>query len=992
LKRARPLLLALSLLLVPSSGWGGTCLSTGSGSWSNPTVWIGCDGPIPGPLDSVLIQPGHAITYDANTVSGDTIYEVSVQSGGSLTFAPGDHRMQIGKTDVTGFQVEGTLSVANGTTIVFTSTIDHPGFYLGNNSEFNSDGVSIGALRSVTSFSTPGSTSICGGTQEWDLGISPSPAGLAPGDLVQLATGAAQGRMYEIMAVSSGSLTLCPDLPDNLSRGPRLTPHAPTSAILQPGTAPAQVAAAGDRLWAWHPWRIVKAGPHEWGLDEIFPPLFENAGRFEWVGGDFSGFGELPDGPGIDLRCSNGRPPVILKHNNFHDYQQGINVAAGASPDSGCDRPNLTWNVIHDGTVDDGSGNLVVHRSEGGPVTGGVIAWNTLYRTSHVDISLNPVGYVNPAVGFDIAYNTGFQLGTSGAGECDFIETDVMQETVVQFNRGWSVSQGCGGIAAKPFSAVDSFKNNLYRGNFIQGARHGLDVSAIDNLYRDNVVQGNYVTDTYWYSIRGWAAYGNVLRGWSEGNDADGVNNLYGLSAVTSEGNFLDGAGSARADQGIFLADRGNLQVPTWIRNNVIRGLADLTGLGACVLMADSSEAHSAEMLHNVCDCNQKSGCNGFYIRPWFLPASAVTVDVIDNVVFNLQTSPTGFGASARSDTTSTVVTNRLLNLTRWPSGALPATGVWSTVSGEVARNPRFVDANSNFNYLPSSKELGAGSTPPGSSIGVRYASFDATLYPAFLRAVMTVPASIANDTLADADQDGVPDDIDDCPATADPLQRDSDGDRFGDVCDCDPLNASVYPGAPQICDGLDDECNDPLWPAVPAGEADGDGDHFPVCNDCNDSNPFVYPGAPQLCDGINNDCNAAGWPAVPANELDADLDGVSFCQGDCNDANALVWSSPGNVANLVLSGAGSTSLVWDSQAMLAGPETTYNLASGSIASGGPSFPSAVCLQSSGTTGYTDTRVPARGAGFWYLVRGRNSCGIGSFGSAARDTGITACP
>ena len=41
---------------------------------------------------------------------------------------------------------------------------------------------------------------------------------------------------------------------------------------------------------------------------------------------------------------------------------------------------------------------------------------------------------------------------------------------------------------------------------------------------------------------------------------------------------------------------------------------------------------------------------------------------------------------------------------------------------------------------------------------------------------------------------------------------------------------------------------------------------------------PNVYPGAPQLCDGKNNDCSAPGWPAVPGNEVDADGDGFRVC------------------------------------------------------------------------------------------------------------------
>jgi subtilisin family serine protease/sugar lactone lactonase YvrE len=59
---------------------------------------------------------------------------------------------------------------------------------------------------------------------------------------------------------------------------------------------------------------------------------------------------------------------------------------------------------------------------------------------------------------------------------------------------------------------------------------------------------------------------------------------------------------------------------------------------------------------------------------------------------------------------------------------------------------------------------------------------------------------------LPDADQDGVPDGTDDCPAAYDPLQQDSDGDGLGDVCDDCP--SVPDPGqADSDGDGAGDAC-----------------------------------------------------------------------------------------------------------------------------------------------------------------------------------------
>ncbi|HET6372851.1 MAG TPA: putative metal-binding motif-containing protein, partial [Candidatus Polarisedimenticolia bacterium] len=113
-------------------------------------------------------------------------------------------------------------------------------------------------------------------------------------------------------------------------------------------------------------------------------------------------------------------------------------------------------------------------------------------------------------------------------------------------------------------------------------------------------------------------------------------------------------------------------------------------------------------------------------------------------------------------------------------------------------------------------------------------------------------------------------------------LDADIDGWRVCDG-DCNDGNAAIHPGAQQICDGLNDDCNDVSWPAVPADEADADGDGVRVCSgDCDDASPARFPGNPETCDGLDNNCDLI----LPATESDADGDGVRICSGDCDDSN----------------------------------------------------------------------------------------------------------
>jgi hypothetical protein len=210
-----------------------------------------------------------------------------------------------------------------------------------------------------------------------------------------------------------------------------------------------------------------------------------------------------------------------------------------------------------------------------------------------------------------------------------------------------------------------------------------------------------------------------------------------------------------------------------------------------------------------------------------------------------------------------------------------------------------------------------------------------------------------------DNDCDGLADDDDSdlVRTSATFYYPDADGDGFGDVnggarvCDqpagsvtndgdCDDSEPLAWTGAPEICDGIDNNCVGGVDGADPAldtstatvwyADRDGDGRGDPnlstaTCSppnmtvdnadDCDDSDPLAWTGADEVCDGSDNDCDGATDDADPDVDLgsaptwyrDADGDGFGdpllgsqFCRrpngvadngDDCDDT--LVTVSP---------------------------------------------------------------------------------------------------
>jgi MYXO-CTERM domain-containing protein len=116
----------------------------------------------------------------------------------------------------------------------------------------------------------------------------------------------------------------------------------------------------------------------------------------------------------------------------------------------------------------------------------------------------------------------------------------------------------------------------------------------------------------------------------------------------------------------------------------------------------------------------------------------------------------------------------------------------------------------------------------------------------------------------------------------------DADFDGWVDTCgDCGPADATIFPGAAEICgDGIDQDCD--LTDLVVDVDLDTFSDEDCGGTDCDDDDATVFPGGIEIClDGLDNDCDGV------EDGVDVDGDGVAGdeCGGtDCNDADATIF------------------------------------------------------------------------------------------------------
>ncbi len=190
---------------------------------------------------------------------------------------------------------------------------------------------------------------------------------------------------------------------------------------------------------------------------------------------------------------------------------------------------------------------------------------------------------------------------------------------------------------------------------------------------------------------------------------------------------------------------------------------------------------------------------------------------------------------------------------------------------------------------------------------------------------------------------DDCDDAVDEDPVDAETFYVDADEDAWGgapvEACerpagavletgDCDDADPLAFPGAEEVCDGVDQDCDGtadddavdaPTWYAD--ADRDGFGDDTSTttsCDpppdtsdrggDCDDADATALPGGVEVCDGADDDCDgtidedaidvlawftdadADGWGDLDTVVWDCALpEGAAADPGDCDDTDASV-------------------------------------------------------------------------------------------------------